>query len=274
MRIPVIAILVALVISFSAAELPGQSTTDIAELFKRFQNGEAVEGELDELARSKQADAKTRFNAVYLLAVGALSANDPKLALERLNRAETIQPETAQVAVRRAEALLLSKKLPSAAKALKKAKSKLASKKKSALYRRHQIVAARVDAASGKFKQAVSRLESLSKRHKKNWEIHFFLGCFLEAQDKPKGALENFDSAISFLPERDPCLGVYALQRWPALAVSSNKNSYTDQKLLKRAIKRYDAFLARAKANRVPAELVTDVQRAVGALKMFSKPRR
>ena len=76
---------------------------------------------------------------------------------------------------------------------------------------------------------------------------------------------------IALLPQNDPCIGIYALQRWAALAVSSDTGSYGKKKLLKQAVERYEQFLARAEANDVPRKLIDSVNSTVRTLKMFSE---
>ena len=270
-------ILPVLVMAVTAAWTPAQvgvAPGTFSEIWVKHRKGEDVSAALTKLQQDASRPRKERFNAAYLHALIHLGAGKPEKALERLAFADQMQSGRPQVAVRRAEAKLQQGDVRGARKDLEKVLPKLKGQKKSAIYLRHQILAARVDGRSGNAKKAVARLGRLAKQHKKNWEVHFFKGHFSEALDDPNGAIESYEKAIRFLPETDPTPGVYALQRWAALSVSSDRGSYGNVKLLEKARNRYQAFLARAKANNVPEKLVQNVRKTVGVLDYFLKKRQ
>ena len=244
-----------------------------SDLHTAWQKGRDVATELAALSDDEQASTKDRFNACYLMAVISLAAGEGKESLAILDRAEKLHPGTPQVALRRAEALLQTEQIDKAAKALTAAGKKIKGKK-SALAVRLAVLRSRLDIKKGRHKKAAQRLRSMSKAHKKSWEIPFFLGRASEMLDKPKDALEAYERCIKNLPKTDPCPGIYALQRWSALAVSSDKGSYGNRKLLEAAIQRYKEFLGRAEKNGVPDKLVQNVQNTVRTLEMFSSRRR
>lgn len=255
--------------------LPSQAQSSnqdqFQKLWARYEKGENVDLALKNLAKDGQLAKKTRFNAAYLLAVSKLANGEPDEALSALNQAEALVPKTNQVAIRQAEALFAKKDLKAAKKRLKVVKNKVASKKKSSIYRRHQVLSARILAQEGKHKKAIQSLKLLAKSQSKTWETHFFLGRFQEALDKPKESIEAYEKAIKYLPKKDPCLGVYALQRWAALSISSNSGSYGQAKVMTKAKERYQEFLKRAAANDVPEKLIAKTRSAVSALDYFLK---
>lgn len=244
-------------------------TTDFPAIWNQYRTGKDVRAALEKLIRDTNRGKKERFNAAYLSAVIHLAHGDPTSALTALGIAEQMWPGTPQVMVRRAEAELQQGKPKAASTRLKRAFGRVRKDKASAIYLRHQILTARAEAGCGRPKKAVSRLERLARRHRKSWEVHFFLGNLSEELDDPKQALAAYDQAIQHLPESDPVIGVYALQRWAALAVSSDGSSYGKPKLLAKAIDRYEAFLRRARANHVPRKLVNNVRQTVAVLRRF-----
>ena len=260
-----------IVVASFAASLPAQQAR-FSEVFERHSRGADVTGELRTLSKSSAANEKDRFNASYLLAVIALSESKTKSALAHLEAAEKLTPGTAQVDVRRAEAHLLEKRYETAEKLLAAASRKIRNKK-SPLYLRYSLVAARLDGKKGKAKRGLARLKKIRSKFKKSWELWFLNGHLQEALDRPKDAIAAYEKAIALLPQRDPCPGVYALQRWAALSVSSNSSSYGDAKIRKSAIERYKEFLRRAPANGVPAQLQETVRQAVSALEYFGQKR-
>ena len=75
--------------------------------------------------------------------------------------------------------------------------------------------------------------------------------------------MASYEIVIKNDQKRDPHPGVYALQRWAALAISSDPNSYQDPALREKALRRYGEFLDRAEANAVPRDLIKKVNNAV-----------
>lgn len=244
---------------------------EFKSLYEQWIEGRKVDAELEKLAADQARSVEDRFNASYLLGLVALQHGSASAAGEHLDRCEGLRPGTPQVSIRRAEVLLLEKKSDEAMKEIEKAAKKVGDSK--ALQLRQQIVQARIEIAKGDAKKAAERLEKWSKSQKKDWEIPFFLGRAYEALDKPKDCLAAYEACIANLPKQDPCIGVYALQRWAAIAVSSDKGSYGNPKLLEKAIERYQAFLERATKNEVPEDLLDNVESTIRTLKMFSQPR-
>ncbi|MCI0652588.1 MAG: hypothetical protein L0Z55_11980 [Planctomycetes bacterium] len=250
-----------------AAETGVKGSAEFEAAWEAYRSGKAAEEQFAKVADDQSQSAKDRFNATYVLAVIAMAKKDHAAALSRLDAAEKLIAGRPQVAIRRAEILVEKKDLKEAAKALKKAQDGI--KKNAALQLRHQFAEARLEHAAGATDKAILRLEKMSARNAKNWEIHFVLGTYYEAKDDPKQALAHYDAAIANDPKQDPHPGVYALQRWAALAVSSDPGSYSNKQTLTKAIARYRAFLDRARANNVPADLVQTVTQAMNALEMF-----
>ena len=256
---------------FMATRVNGQGD-DFKTLWQRYEKGENVVADLRGFVANQQGVAKDRFNATYLLAVIDIVANKLDQALQDLADAEKIQPGTAQVLVRRAEVRLLQKNYKKARQDLAKS-VKLIGRKTTDLRKRQQIILARLEGKTGQAKKGVQKLLKLARKHKKDAEIHFFLGHLFETMDKPKDALKHYNKAIKYMPTRDPAVAVYAYQRWAAIAVSSDGGSYGNPKLLKQAITRYEQFLKRAPANGVPKKLQDNVRSTVGTLGHFLKTK-
>lgn len=265
-------LLVLLVFLLGSVPLLAQEGPSFKALWERHLKGESPCAELRELLDQEQAPVVERFNAGYLLAVIEIGRNQADRALELLDRLEALRKDTAQVAIRRAEALLLGDHLDEANKVMRRVPRDGGGMSKD-LQARAEIVRARLEARRGEAKGALARLQKLAKKRKDDWEVVFFIGRTAELLDDPKLAIESYARAIEKLPEQDPCPGVYALQRWAALSVSSDGSSYGNRKLLEAAIARYQAFLARAEKNAVPAELVDNVRQTIGTLEYFTKGR-
>jgi len=257
----------------SQAQSPKDKATSFADLWKLHQKGEDVREALATLYEDRQQQTKARFNAAYLLAIIQLAHGDTDLASNSLDKADSVKANTPQVAVRRAEIQLLKHEPKQARSLLEKSGASLRKNKRSALYLRHEILRARVESQLGKHKVAQRILKAVQKLNKNDWEPAFFRGRIYEKTDSPDEALEQYEKAIEHLPKTDPCIGIYALQRWAALSISSDGSSYSKPKVIEKAKQRYKTFLARAKANHVPQALVANVKQAMSVLDYFAKKR-
>lgn len=252
-----------------AVALPGSEKFEAA--WKLYQEGKPSTEAFEAVLADGSLPAKDRFNASYVLGVISLGQNDTAAALKRLDAAEKILPGRPQVAVRRAEALIGGGKLEAAEKVLDELKKsrKITKETGAAVRSRYEIARARLAFAKGDAEAALGMLDELARERTEDWEVHFHMARVFEHLDMPDEALYYYDVAIENDPKRDPHPAIYAYQRWASLAVSSNANAYNEKALKTKAIARYDEFLKRAKANKVPADLVAQVTTARDALKQF-----
>lgn len=263
------------VIVFSSPTAFSQTKSAFAAAFEKYQAGEDVASEFARIADDTTIDTKDRFNAAFVAAVIAIDGQKADDALKHLDAAEALKAGQPQTAIRRAEALTLKKEWKEAQKCLDRAaKSIVAGKKDLSL--RLTIAQAELDSAQGMNDKAIQRLEKVAKSAKDRWEVFYNLGRYYEALDKPQDALENYEKVIALDPKTDPYPGIYALQRWAALAMSSDSGSYGRPELAQKAVDRYDAFLKRAEKNRVPEALCEQTRQASDVLKSFvlSKPKK
>jgi tetratricopeptide (TPR) repeat protein len=165
------------------------------------------------------------------------------------------------VSLRRGQVHLAKKDLERAAEELKKAKG---IKKGSPLFAVYQIAMARLEAASGSLEKAIARLEEVCKLQKGSWECHFALATLYEAQDQPQKAIASYATVIELDPKKDPTGAIYAYQRWAALSLASDPNSYSNKNLMAKAKERYKTFLERAPKNDVPAALIEATRQMMG----------
>ena len=241
-------------------------------VFARYQKGEEVDADLAKVISLTTLPVPQRFNAAYLLAVIMLDRGMPDQAIANLERCDALQGGQAQVSVRRAEALTALKDFKGAQKAIDKAAKSLVGAN-SEITMRLALAHAELDAAQGNALKAAERLEKMAKTKKGLWEVWFNLARYYETLDRPSDALDAWEKVIGLDPKADPFPGVVALQRWAALSMSSDAGSYGKLALVKKAIERYDQFLSRAKANRVPEKLEAATQQAVGVLKQYVLPQ-
>lgn len=243
-----------------------------SEKFQRawqlYQQGKPSAEAFEAILADENEKAVDRFNAAYVLGVMATAANELDKALDFLKKADALLPGREQVAVRRAEICIAKNDLEGAQKQLKAART--ASKKNSPLFAHYQVATARLEAAAGKREAGIARLEQALSVARQSWEIAFTLGVLYEQQDTPAKAIEAYGKTVELLPA-GPCAGVYALQRWAAITISSDPGSYGNPTKVLAAIESYEKFLARAPENRVPAEVITATTQAVNVLKYFQK---
>lgn len=239
--------------------------------WRLYQDGKPAEAALQAVLDDAAEKKVDRFNAAYTLAVLVLAAGDAERALTLLSQADALLPGRAQVALRRAEVHLARADLEAALRALEEAKK--TARKGSPLFVNYQVAMARCEALAGKPKAGIARLEPLQTAARSSWEIPFSLGILHESQDAPAPALAAYKVAIERLPEGVPCAGIYAYQRWAALTISSDTESYGNPAKVQAAIEHYEKFLARAPQNRVPDAVVETTRQAVEVLRYFLKPR-
>ncbi len=237
------------------------------EAWELYRTGQPADDAFQEILDDENAPKNDRFNSAYVLGVIALGRKDNSAALAQLERAERLLAGRPQVKVRRAEAYLADKMVKEAAKELKEAKPKV--KKGTPLFARYHIAMARLEEATSGAEKAAAYLEEVAKVCRDRWDVHFTLGTLYEGLDQAKKAIAAYDAAIQADPKQDPCPAIYAYQRWAAIAISADPESYGKKELCEKAIARYKVFLQRAAINRVPDDLVNKAKEMIWVLESF-----
>lgn len=251
----------------SAGDADPKGSPEFRAAWKAYSDGEpSPQLAFQAIAESESAAKIDRFNARYILGVIALAHGAHDLALEQLAEAEKLIPGRPQVSLRRAQVLIAKKDHPGAALEMKKAKG---IKKGSPLFAVQQIATARLEAATGDLEKGIARLEEMCKLEKGSWECHFALATLYEAQDQPKKAIASYATVIELDPKKDPTGAIYAYQRWAALSIASDPNSYSNKPLMAKAKERYTTFLERAPKNAVPEALVEATRQMMGVFDYF-----
>lgn len=232
-----------------------------------YTSGEPSQEAFERVYGNEANPPKDRFNAAYVLGVQTLGANDPEQALAWLNRAESILPGRPQVALRRTDALVHLGRLEKAGEEYRAVH--LEEDASEAVRMRHALTGARLLHARGESDVAIEELVRLAEAHPGEWEPFYLMGLVYESFDIPDDALRAYARTIENDPGRDPFPGIYAYQRWAALSISTDPNSYQDKALKTVAIARYRVFLERAEANGVPEALVEQAEQAVSVLENF-----
>lgn len=168
--------------------------------------------------------AKERFNAAYVLAVQSLARRDPEGALALLGRAEGLLPDRPQVRLRRTDALLQLDRLEEARATL--AAVALGEQSPPQLRLRHALTTAMLLHAEGRSDLAIEALQRLGEAHPKQWEPFYLMGLVYESFDLPEDAMRAYKRAIENDPGRDPFPGIYAYQRWAAMAISLDPRNH------------------------------------------------
>jgi len=251
----------------SAGDAEPKGSPAFRAAWKGYQEGEpSPQLAFQAIADDTSATELDRFNSRYILAVIALAHGAHDVALEQLAAADALVPGRPQVSLRRAQVLIAKKDHAGAALELKKAKG---IQKGSPLFAVQQIALARVESANGQLEKGIARLEEVCKLEKRSWECHFALATLYESQDQPQKAIASYATVIDLDPKRDPTGAIYAYQRWAALSIASDPNSYSNKALMAKAKERYTTFLDRAPKNAVPEALVEATRQMLGVFEYF-----
>lgn len=246
--------------------------TGFRAAWRLYQAGEPCIEAFEAVLADPAAAVKERFNAAYTLGVLRLGRDEPAEALALFGRADALLPGLPQVALRKSEALIRLGRLEDAERILIAQRAALGKDAEPRLRTLLALDWARLYLAFGDAERALSELAPVARERPDEWEPHFVLATVYERLDRPADALAEYEIAIENDPGRDPHPGVWALQRWASLAVSSDRGSYDDAALKARVLARYAAFLERARANAVPEEIVAAVRQAADVLERFGAP--
>lgn len=257
--------------SFGASGASAAPVPQVESAFERawalYEKGEPSFEAFQKVLDDDAQPAKDRFNAAYVLGVQSLARRDAEGALGLLARAERLLPGRPQVRLRRTDALLQLGRLEEARAVL--AEVALGAQSRPQLRLRHALTTAMLLHAEGRSDLAIEDLRRLGEAHPKEWEPFYLMGLVYESFDLPEDAMRAYARAIENDPGRDPFPGIYAYQRWAAMAISLDPNSYQDKAKKEAVIARYREFLRRAGINGVPEKLVEQVRVAIDVLRRF-----
>ena len=270
-RLPILAVLTIGGLSFTITPGFASNTAEKASAFEAawnlYEAGKPSHAAFKAVLEDESAPKKDRFNAAYVLGVQSLAKNLGEEALSYLDRADTLLANRPQVDLRKVDTLVFLNRLEEAEVLF--GSIQVPENSSESIRKRHMLTKSRLLHAKGESDVAIEVLTHASERYAKDWEPFYLMGLIYESFDIPEDAMRAYERAIANDPKRDPFPGLYAYQRWAALAISTDPNSYNDKRKKTTAIHRYDEFLERAEANRIPEDLVKQATVAVDALRRF-----